>query len=133
MVYDYDIIYIKGNPSSGIPLQHDEINESITNLFGFHTFKTVDSNMSNMNFKLPKAKIYIGFSRGSRYLKKLDSKSLKVSIGGISGVGISTFINIDDKILNGDISTFSMNAHFKILDKDKISIKKLIDEFLIIN
>ena len=132
-MYDYDIIYIKGNQSSGLPLQHEKINQSIIGLLGLHTYKIVDSNMTNKNFKIPSAKVYIGFSRGSRYLKKLDSKSLKISIGGISGSKINTFINTEDKILEGDISSFSMNAHFIILEKDKIKIKKLIDDFLFIS
>ncbi|KAB7887259.1 hypothetical protein [Poseidonibacter ostreae] len=131
-MYDYDIIYIKGNPSSGLALQHDEMNKSITNLFGLHTFKSVDSNMTNTSFKIPSARVYIGFSRGSRYLKKLNKNVLKISIGGISGSGINTFINTDDKILSGDISQFSMNAHFLILKNDKIKIKELIDDFLFI-
>ena len=132
MMYDYDIVYIKGNPSSGLLIQHEKINKSITDLFGFHTFKMVDSCMSNKDFKIPSAKVYIGFSRGSRYLKKLDKLSLKLSIGGISGAGISTFINIDDKILQGDISVSSMNAHFLILEEDRIKIKKLINDFLLL-
>lgn len=130
-MYDYDIVYIKGNPFSGKPFQHKNINQSIINLFGLHTFKIVESNMNSINFKIPSAKVYIGFSRGSRYLKKLDNKSLKLSVGGISGSKINTFTNTDDKILEGDISEHSMNAHFIILDTDKIKIKKLIDNFLI--
>jgi hypothetical protein len=131
--YEYDVVYIKGNQSSGLAIQHKKINNSILSLLGSYTYTTIDSNMTNKNFNIPSAKVYIGFSRGSRYLKKLDKKSLKLSIGGISGSGINTFINIDDKILEGDISVDSMNAHFIILEVDKIKIKKLIDDFLIIN
>lgn len=132
-MYDCDIVYIKGNPSSGLLIQHEKINKSITDLFGLHTFKTVDSNISNKDFKMPRAKVYIGFSRGSRYLKKLDKNMLRISIGGISGVGINTFINSDDKILAGDMSELSMNAHFIILEEDKIKIKNLIFNLLINN
>jgi hypothetical protein len=89
--------------------------------------------MTNKNFEIPSAKVYIGFSRGSRYLKKLPKSSLLLSIGGISGSGINSFINPDDKILKGDISEDSMNAHFIILESDKIKIKKLIDDFLAID
>ena len=130
-MYDYDIVYIKGNPNSGLPIQHEIINKSILDLLLPHTCKTVDSNMNNKNFTIAKAKVYIGFSRGSRYLNKLDKSSLKLSIGGIGGSGIKTFTNTDDKILSGDISESSMKAHFIILDKDKIEIKKLIDNFLL--
>lgn len=129
-MYDFDIVYIKGNPSSGLLSQHEKINKSIIDLFGTHTYKTIDSNMTNKNFEIPNAKVYIGFSRGSRYLKKLPKSSLLLSIGGISGSGINSFINIDDKILKGDISEVSMNAHFIILETDKIKIRKLIDDFL---
>lgn len=131
-MYDYDIVYIKGNQSSGLAIQHTKINKSITDLFISHTSISVDSNISNKNFDIPLAKIYIGFSRGSRYLKKLDKSSLKLSIGGISGSGINTFINPMDKILSGDISESSMNAHFIIFEGDKIKIKKLIDDFLLL-
>jgi len=129
-MYDYDIVYIKGNQSSGLPIQHEKINKSITDLLGSYTYRIVDSNMTNKNFEIPSAKVYIGFSRGSRYLKKLDKSSLKLSIGGISSSGINSFINPYDKILQGDISEDSMNAHFIILEIDKIKIKKLIYDFL---
>lgn len=129
-MYDCDIVYIKGNQSSGLPLQHEEINKSITDLLVSYTFITVDSNMTNKNFDIPSAKVYIGFSRGSRYLKKLNKSSLLISIGGISGSGINAFINPLDKILQGDISEDSMNAHFLILNSDKIKIKRLINEYL---
>jgi hypothetical protein len=132
-MYDYDIVYIKGNPSSGLEIQHDKINKSITDLLGLHTFKSIDSNMTNKNFEIPSAKIYIGFSRGSRYLKKLNKSVLKISIGGISGSGINTFTNFEDKILSGDISELSMNAHFLIQKNDKVKIKRLIDNFLYIS
>lgn len=130
-MYDYDIVYIKGNPFSGTLMQHDKINQTILSLFQLHTFKIVDSNMTNKNFKIPSAKVYIGFSRGSRYLKKLPKSSLLISIGGISGSGIFTFINPDDEIIIGNISENSMNAHFVILEKNRIEIKNLIDSFLI--
>jgi len=129
-MYDYDIVYIKGNPASGLKAQHEQINKSILDLLVPHSCITIDSDISNKDFKIPKAKIYIGFSRGSRYLNKLDKNSLRVSIGGINGSGINAFTNIDDKILEGDISVFSMNAHFVILKEDKIKIKQLVDNFL---
>lgn len=131
-MYDCDIVYIKGNPNSGLTVQHDEINKSILDLLIPHTIKVIDSKFSNKNFKVPNAKVYIGFSRGSRYLKKINKSSLKLSIGGIGGLGINLFTNSADKILQGDISTSSMKAHFIILPEDKIKIKKLINDFLLI-
>lgn len=127
----YDIVYIKGNPSSGTPLLHEKINHSIIELIEEYKYITIDSEHKNLsNIQIPKAKIYIGFSRGSRYLKKLDSSSLKISIGGISGSKIHIFKNCKDNILLGDISISSMQAHFVISNEDKIKIKVLIDNFL---
>jgi len=129
----HDIVYIQGNPKSGTPKQHANINSSITELIKQYNYKTVDSEHKNLvDKKIPKAKIYIGFSRGSRYLNKLDNNSLKISIGGISGSKVHLFKNNDDDILKGDISINSMNAHFIIGENDKIKIKSLIDDFLII-
>ena len=129
-MYEYDIVYIKGNQSSGLPIQHKKINQTIIDLLGSYRYKIVDSNVTNKNFKIARAKVYIGFSRGSRYLKKLDKNVLKISIGGLSGFGINTYINPLDNILKGDISKSSMDAHFIILENDKIRIKNLIDNFL---
>lgn len=128
---NYEIIYFKGNPSSGTPLQHEKINHSILELIKEYHYKVVDSEDKNMNNPtIPKAKVYIGFSRGSRYLNKLDASSLKISIGGVSGSKVNLFKNIDDRILLGDISEKSMQAHFIISNEDKIKIKALIDTFL---
>jgi len=127
----YDIVYIKGNPLSGSVLQHNLINNSIFELIKKYSYNVIESNAKNLSgITLPKAKIYIGFSRGSRYFKKLDNNSLKISIGGISTSKIHLFKNKDDNILLGDISNSSMQAHFIITDDDKIKIKTLIDEYL---
>ena len=127
----YDIIYFKGNPSSGTEQQHYKINTSITELINKHNYLVLDSEHKNLsNITIPKAKIYIGFSRGSRYLKKLDSKALKISIGGVKSSGVYLFKNTHDNILLGDISPISLDAHFEILDIHKIKIKSLIDDFL---
>ena len=127
----YDIVYIKGNPLSGSVLQHNLINNSIFELIKKYSYNVIESNAKNLSgITLPKAKIYIGFSRGSRYFKKLDNNSLKISIGGISTSKIHLFKNKDDNILLGDISNSSMQAHFIISDDDKIKIKTLIDNHL---
>lgn len=132
-MYDYDVVYIKGNPNSGSIEQHAQMNESILDLLTPFSHISVESELNNHEFNLPKAKIYIGFSRGSRYLKKLNKDVLKLSIGGVAGRGIKLVLNKDDKILQGDISSSSMHAHFIILDEDKIKIKKLINDFLLTN
>ncbi len=132
-MYDCDIVYIKGNPNSGSIEQHEFIDQSILKLIEDYTYKIICSKQSNKTFidKIPKAKVYIGFSRGSRYLKKLSNNVLKLSIGGISGSGISLFVNDEDRVLDGDISTLSMKAHFIIKEEDKDTIKVLIDRFLL--
>ena len=126
-----DIVYIKGNPASGTALQHKQMNAIVYEFIKEYSYEIIDSQAKNLSgFKLPDSKIYIGFSRGSRYLKKLDSKCLKISIGGISGSKIHLFKNKNDEILLGNISDASMNAHFIILNEDKNKIKTLIDNYL---
>ena len=81
---NYDIVYIKGNPNSGTSLNHENINNSIIQLISNYNYKVISSEEKNISMKnIPNAKIYIGFSRGSRYLNKLSKNSLKISIGGI--------------------------------------------------
>ena len=130
---NYDVIYFKGNPTSGTPKQHENINTTIINIIKRYNYITIESEHKNLSGnKIPNAKIYIGFSRGSRYLKKLNNDSLKISIGGVMSSQVHLFKNANDHILLGDVSDISMNAHFIIEDKDKIKIKTLIDKFLTI-
>jgi len=130
-VYCPDIVYIKGNPSSGTFLQHKEINNEIIEIIKSYSYAIIDSEGKNLsNKKIPKAKVYIGFSRGSRYLNKLDPSSLKISIAGISGSKVYLFKNNADNILLGDISEASLKAHFIIINEDKLKIKALIKDFL---
>ena len=131
-MYNCDIVFIKGNPNSGLPQQHEKINKTITELINSYTYKIIDSNETYRNAlqTIPKAKVYIGFSRGSRYLNRLPKKTLKISIGGITGKYVHNFTNIEDKIVLGDISPDSFNAHFIIEDEDKLKIKILLDGFL---
>lgn len=127
----YDVIYIKGNPSSGTPFLHERMNCSITEIIEQYNYIIIDSEHKNLSqVQIPKSRVYIGFSRGSRYLKKLDSYSLKISVGGISGSKIHLFRDAGDKILLGDISETSIQAHFLLSDDSKIKIKVLIDDFL---
>jgi hypothetical protein len=127
----HDIVYIQGNPSSGTPLQHSKINKSIIELIEQHDYVVINSEQKNLsNVIIPKAKVYIGFSRGSRYLKKLDNNRLKISIGGVKSSKVHLFKNKEDNILLGDMTEDSMNAHFIISDEDKSKIKSLINNFL---
>ena len=132
-MYDCDIVYIKGNPNSGSVKQHEFINQTILELIENYKYEIICSEHSNKEFmdKIPKAKVYIGFSRGSRYLKKLSNSVLKLSIGGISGSGISLFVNDKDRVIHGDISESSMEAHFRIKKEDKKRIKILINRYLL--
>jgi len=130
-MYDYDIVYIKGNPNSGSKIQHNEINNTIIKLIDRYTYKIIPSDDNNKSMAaIPNAKVYIGFSRGSRYLKKLNKNSLKISIGGINGPQIHQFVSKKDEILSGDISLESMHAHFIIEQSDQVKIKLLISDFL---
>ncbi len=127
----YDIVYIKGNPNSGTAQQHEKMNLCILNLIKIYDYEIIESEHKNLEGnKIPDARVYIGFSRGSRYLKKLPSTSLKISIGGISGSKIKLFKNKDDHIVLGDLSTSSLDAHFMISKSDIIKIKELVSEFL---
>jgi hypothetical protein len=128
----YDIVYIKGNPSSGTLFQHEQMNSSVLELIKDYTYTIIDSEDKNLSGKkIPEAKVYIGFSRGSRYLKKLPSTPLKISIGGIKGSKVHLFKNDGDHILLGDISISSLESHFIISKEDKIKIKELIADFLV--
>jgi len=129
-----DIVYIKGNPNSGTLLQHKQMDQSILEIINNYSYQIISSEETNKDFvkNIQKAKIYIGFSRGSRYLKKLNNDSLKISIGGISGSSIVNFSNKDDMVLSGDMSGSSMAAHFIIEQFDKYKIKSMIEDFFII-
>jgi len=129
---DYDIVYFKGNPSSGTAFQHEKINKEILSLFESYSHIIMESKEKNLsNIIHPHAKVYIGFSRGSRYLKKLPQNSLKISIGGIKGNNIHLFKNRKDRVIVGDLSQASLNAHFIMEDETKSSIKKLIHSYLL--
>jgi len=129
---NYEIIYFKGNPSSGTKEQHQQINTTIIELIKKYEYLVLDSEHKNLsNHPIPKAKVYIGFSRGSRYLKKLDHNTLKISIGGVRSSQVYLFKNAGDNILLGDLSEDSLKNHFIIEEQDKIQIKSLIDNFLI--
>ncbi|MDC0932441.1 hypothetical protein OAR97_01205 [Arcobacteraceae bacterium] len=128
----FDIVYFKGNPNSGTSKQHEQINQTITSLINKYTYTIMDSEQNNISqLNIPKAKIYIGFSRGSRYLKKLNNKALKISIGGVSSTKVHLFKNSNDNILLGDVSEDSLKSHFIIEAQDKLQIQSLIDNFLI--
>jgi len=128
----YDIIYFKGNPNSGSREQHALINTSIISLIDKYNYLVLDSEANNLSdLQTIQAKIYIGFSRGSRYLKKLPNTKLKISIGGVKSSQVYLFKNNRDEILVGNISESSLSAHFIIEEQHKIEIKSLINDFMI--
>jgi len=131
-MFEYEIVYIKGNPKSGTPFQHEQINKTVISLIKSHNYKIISSDEKNIKstVKIPRARVYIGFSRGSRYLKKLSKEALRISIGGIKGPGIYQFLHANDKILEGDISKESLDAHFMMTEEHKIQIQMLIENFL---
>jgi len=131
-MFEYEIVYIKGNPNSGTPFLHEQIDKTIVDLIKNYNYKIISSDEKSIKSinTLPSARVYIGFSRGSRYLKKLSKNTLKISIGGIKGPGVHQFIHDEDKILLGDISKESLDAHFLILEKHLNQIQILIDNFL---
>lgn len=127
----YDIIYFKGNPNSGSCKQHRFINTSIISLIDSYNYLVLDSEVNNLSdTNIAQAKIYIGFSRGSRYLKKLPQDRLKISIGGVKSSKTHLFKNSKDEILLGNISKSSLDAHFIIEEQHKIEIKSLINDFM---
>ncbi|MGB3750925.1 MAG: hypothetical protein WA945_05110 [Arcobacteraceae bacterium] len=128
----YDIIYFKGNPNSGSYEQHTSINTSIISLIDNYNYVVLDSEAKNLSgINIAQAKIYIGFSRGSRYLKKLPQDRLKISIGGVKSSKTHLFKNSKDEILLGNISESSLGAHFIIEEQHQIEIKSLINDFMI--
>ena len=128
----YDIVYFKGNPNSGSSEQHKSIDTSIISCIDTYNYLVLDSEAKNLSqISIPRAKIYIGFSRGSRYLKKLPNNTLKISIGGVKSSQVHLFKNSKDEILLGNISESSLNAHFIIEEQHKIEIKSLINDFMI--
>jgi len=127
----YDIIYFKGNPNSGSCEQHALIDTSILSLIDSYNYLVLDSEEKNLSgINIAQAKIYIGFSRGSRYLKKLPNNTLKISIGGVKSSQVYLFKNSKDEILLGNISESSLDAHFIIEEHHKIEIKSLINDFM---
>ena len=129
---NYDIVYFKGNPHSGSLEQHKSIDTSIISCIDKYNYIVLDSEAKNLSqISIPQAKIYIGFSRGSRYLKKLPNNTLKISIGGVKSSQVHLFTNSIDEILLGNISTSSMNAHFIMEEQHKKEIKSLINDFML--
>ena len=56
---DFDIVYIKGNTSSGSILLHSQIDNTILKIINKYNYKIINSDQSNKNYipKIPLSKI----------------------------------------------------------------------------
>ena len=129
---DYEIVYIKGNPNIGSKIQHENINKTIFEFIKNYSYKIIDSDFTCKESIdiIPKAVVYIAFSRGSRYLKRLPSSPMKISIAGLSASNVRRFINVNDKVQEGDLSSESLASHFIIEKEHQYKINTLIRKFL---
>jgi len=128
----YDIVFIEGNKKYLTKDRHDKIKKDILDLFPNLNTYSIESDNIDTNH-IPKSKVYIGFSQGTRYFKKMEeknSKSLKISLGGITGRDIIYFKNVDDNARKGDYSYKSLNSHFTITESTKKSILKVVSKYI---
>ena len=125
----YDVVFIEGNKKYLTLFRHNVLRNEIMNMFT--NFKTTYVNSDSVDFDhVPESKVYIGFSQGTRYFKKMDNDSLKISIGGITGKGILFYKNKEDNARKGDYSKESLESHFTITDSTKKSIEKNVLKYL---
>jgi len=125
----YDIVYIEGNKKYLSKEDHNELKNAIISMFPNYNVKVIQSNSVNTDH-IPKAKVYIGFSQGTRYFKKLNDNSLKISIGGISGPDIIYLKNPKDNVRKKDFSDESLKAHFTLTDKMKRTLKSKVLNYI---
>ena len=117
------VVFFKGNPNYG-KMDNAKMTRKILQTISSITkdIKVFPSN--NPTLEIPDADVYIGFSRGTRYLKQCKGK--KISIGGITGKEINYIKNKDDNVKSGDISGKSLSAHFELNDSMQKQLIKLI-------
>ena len=126
---EYDIIFIEGNKKYLKEEDHKNLREKV--LQGFENKKTLILQSTDKNLNIPTAKVYIGFSRGTSYFSKLQSRDgFKLSIGGSSGKYALLLKNPKDKTSKWDNSEESMNAHFTITTKMKNTIDRYLNKYL---
>lgn len=119
----YDVVFIEGNKKYLTIERHNELKEKILSLF--KNFNTSSTNSDTISFDhVPKSKVYIGFSQGTRYFKKMDNDALKISIGGLTGRDILFYKNKDDHAYKGDHSDASLESHFTLTEATLNSIYK---------
>jgi len=123
-----DIVYINGNYKYGTASMHSSIRESILSELSEFNIEIIESD--DINMVLPKAKVYIGFSRGTRYMKKLPEESLKICLGG-KKCNENNYINTHDRTFKGVLSRLSLDSHFTINKKHlKVILIKIKEHIL---
>jgi hypothetical protein len=113
------VVFFKGNPNYG-QIKNAKMTKQILQTLLLKTNDITVISSSNPNIEIPNAEVYVGFSRGSRYLKKCDG--IKISIGGISGSDIKYIKNKKDNVKQGNLSEESINAHFNFDDSMKLQL-----------
>ena len=124
----YDIVFIEGNKKYLKPFRHIVLRERVMNKFNKFNTTFIESDKATMNH-IPESKVFIGFSQGTRYFKKMNTddrflNSLKISLGGISAKDVLFYKNDTDKARSGDTSPESLESHFTITDKTLKIIEK---------
>ena len=130
----YDIVFMEGNKKYLMPFRHIVLRERVMEQFKSLNNTFIQSDLSTLDH-IPISKVYIGFSQGTRYFKKMNSDirfsdSLKISLGGISAKDVLFYKNDADKARTGDVSKESLESHFTITDKTLNSINKNVLKYL---
>jgi hypothetical protein len=123
---EYDIVFIEGNKKYLTDKDHDRLRNKVLSGLDYN-IKVVQSD--DASAELPKAKVYIGFSQGTRYMRRIEAP-LKISIGGIGAKDVITLKNPNDKVRQGDTSKESLEAHFTVTDQMKRTIDKYVKKAL---
>ncbi len=125
----YDIVYIEGNKKYLEEKDHKRIKDAI--LAGWENLKIKVLQSNDKNLKIPTAKVYIGFSQGTRYFKALSARpGLKVAVGGASGKYALLLKNPGDKTSKKDNSYESLKAHFDFTPRMKNTLDRYLKKAL---
>lgn len=119
------IVFFKGNPNYG-EIANEKMTSDIVNIIKKFTYDYEVLESATTDLVIPKADVYIGFSRGTRYLGRCDN--IKISIAGITGKGITLIKNKDDNVKNGDFSEISLGSHFHLTDSMRKQIENTLKE-----
>lgn len=117
-----EVLFIKGNGKYNEKLNNELTNTVIDLVKTKHSKLTV---IDSDRLEVPKiqADIYIGFSRGTRYFKKLKQlypNAKFISIGGIGCLGCINIKNNNDNLKYGENFTINdLLPHFSLTDRMK--------------